>query len=156
MLRERRQIAWTSIAVAFAVVITTVFFTHACICVPYEYVSLEGQAGLSVVKRGRRAGPFFTFPEVPSEYVGVRKGYRIVVSTGERIYPTMDIRAFDQSGRLLKISGRGMTSRLGPDIQEGVGYGSWSFAVIRDGTTIGSETLRYELESRPLACHWRK
>jgi hypothetical protein len=67
----------------------------------------------------------------------------------------MDIRAFDREGGALEIFAPDMASRLGPRIPKGIENGEWSFEVRRDGKKIGSETFRYEIRSRPIACEWR-
>lgn len=147
------ELSWSGrLGLSTAFVLLTA--VSACDCYRhYEYVSFEGQPDFHVVERTFWPRGWTLWP-VPNTYVMERPQYRIELSLSNVLLgfsPSRSmIEAFDLEGEHLEIS-RFLHAPRMPEVTE---EGNLSFDVLRDGEKIGSETLHYEIRSRPFACEW--
>jgi len=131
-----------------------------CYCYRLNFVAFEDQPDVRVVERTLRVREYgsWTIWPIPSRYAVTRSEYTIelwtVIPHGNP--PLLKIRAYTPDGAQLQLFADGRLrdphwiSWIGAEPRKG----SISFDVLLEGERLGSETLHYEIQSRPFACEW--
>ena len=134
--------------------------TSGCYCYRLDFVAFEGQPDVRMVDRTMRVREYgsWTIWPIPARYEVVRRKYTIEILTviPHGNPPSIVVRAYTREGGDLQTFADGRLHRrqwmpaIGTEPKEG----SISFAVLSEGKRIGSETFRYEIQSRPFAWEW--